>query len=130
MHKPLMTALGLLALAGCGDPKVEVVFPLGIVNVSPHDGATGIETSVQPTVCFNRDVDPASLGDALALEEEGAGALPGQSPKATSSARCVAIDAGALEADTAYVIRIKATLEAQDGTALGTEITSGFRTAK
>lgn len=130
MTKTLTTSLCLLALAACGDPKAEVVVPLAIVNVSPHDGATNIAPDAVPTVCFNREMDAATAIGALGLRAEDAPAnVEGMILRAAGSAQCLSIDHDSLAADTAYVVTAAKELKSADGTPLGLEIVSRFRTA-
>ncbi|HEY3452224.1 MAG TPA: Ig-like domain-containing protein [Myxococcales bacterium] len=130
MTKPLLTTLCLLALSACGQPKVEVVVPLGLVNVSPHDGAIGIARDAVPTVCFNREMDVTAAKGALALRVEGeTGNVPGLGIKAAGVGECLSLDHEDLQADTAYVIVAAEGLASADGSTLAVELTSRFRTA-
>jgi hypothetical protein len=130
MIKPLLTTLCLLALAACGDPKVEVVVPLAIVNVSPHDGATGIARNAVPTVCFNREMDVTGAKGSLAMRVDGeTGNVPGLGIKAAGVAECLSLDHDDLLPDTAYVIDAAKGLPATDGTLLAVTVASRFRTA-
>ena len=130
MTKTLLPMLCLLALAACGDPKVEVVVPLAIVNVSPHDGATGIAPAAVPTVCFNREMDLTAAKGSLELRVDGETSnVPGLGIKAAGVLECLSLDHEDLLADTAYVIVAKKGLAAADGTLLAVEVSSRFRTA-
>ena len=131
MTKPLLTTLCLVALSACGQPKVEVVVPLGIVNVSPHDGAVGIARDAVPTVCFNREMDVTAAKGALALRGEGeASNVAGLGLKATGLAECLSLDHEELLPDTTYVIVAADGLASADGTTLAVEVTSRFRTGQ
>lgn len=130
MTKPLLTTLCLLALSACGQPTVEVVVPLGIVNVSPHDGAVGIAKDAVPTLCFNREMDVTAAKGSLSLRVEGeASNVPGLGIKAANVPECLSLDHEDLLADTAYVIVASKGLAAADGFELAVEVTSRFRTA-
>jgi len=129
MTKPLITTLCLLALSACGAPTVEVVVPLAIVNVSPHDGATAIATDAVPTLCFNREMDVDGAKGALSLRVEGeASNVPGLSIKAAGLAECLSLDHDELQPETNYVIVAAKGLPAADGTQLVLDATSRFRT--
>ncbi|MGC4114354.1 MAG: Ig-like domain-containing protein [Myxococcales bacterium] len=130
MNKLLLTTLCLVGLSACGQPRVEVVVPLGIVNVSPHDGAIGIATDAVPTVCFNREMDVTAATGALTLRVEGESSdVPGLGIKATAVAECLALDHEALLANTSYVIVVSKGLAAADDTRFAADVTSHFRTA-
>lgn len=129
MLKPVVVAIGFAVLAGCGDPKVEIVVPLAIVSVSPHDGATGIDRDAVPTVCFNRDMDAAKASGNLLLEDDKGGVVTSQ-PVTTGSARCLSVTHDPLQADTTYILHAKQGLGAADATLLSADARSQFRTAK
>lgn len=123
----LLVVVGLVA---CGDPKVEIQVPLAVVNVAPHDGATSIELNAVPTVCFSQDMDTSLAAASLVLEEDGGGAVTGQTLSAAGSARCLSIAHDPLKADTAYLIRVKQGLKSAEGTELAADVASRFRTGR
>jgi hypothetical protein len=129
MSKLLLPALGLFALLGCGQPTVDVVVPLAIVAVSPHDGSTGIDLAAVPTVCFSQDMDAAKAEGSLLLETESGVAVSGQSVKAAGSVRCLSIAHDALTADTNYVVHAKLGLKAGDDSEFKADVLSHFHTA-
>jgi hypothetical protein len=119
-----------LLLVACGEPQLEVAVPLAIVNVSPHDGATGIDPQAKPIVCFNRDVSAAGATGFLQLEDEDSGEAISQGLATAGNARCLMIDHAGLKADTGYVLRASVGLPSSDGAELAAEVTSRFRTAR
>jgi len=130
MVKQALVAVGAaFVLWGCGDPQLEVNVPLAVVNFSPHDGAAGIAVDARPTVCFNREMNPADAAGMLVLEKDTGEAVAGQSVAATASLRCLALEHAPLEANGAYLVRAKEGLSASDGAQLAVEIVSRFRTA-
>jgi hypothetical protein len=75
MVKPALLGIAL-ALAACGQPKVEVSLPLAILNVAPSDGATGVAPSAVPTVCFSRAMNAGTASGLLVLQTESGDAVP------------------------------------------------------
>jgi hypothetical protein len=130
MLKNALVALGaLLTVSACGEPTLEVNVPLAVVNLSPHDGAVGIDPLAKPVVCFNRDMDPALVAGFVALEDE-AGAVVGEAASASTNPRCLVVEHSGLEADSGYRVRLSQGLRAADGSELAVEIVSRFRTAR
>ncbi|MBI5549275.1 MAG: Ig-like domain-containing protein [Deltaproteobacteria bacterium] len=129
MNKTLLLAAFAVLLAACGEPRVEVVVPLAVISVSPHDGATGIDRSAAPTVCFNREVDAQTAASSLSLEVEGGAGADGQAVKPAGVSYCLSLEHHELKADTLYVIRLAKGLLAADGTPLAAELTFRYRTA-
>jgi hypothetical protein len=129
MCKRLLPALGLFALLGCGQPSVDVKVPLAIVAVSPHDGATGIDLTAVPTVCFSQDMDASKAEGSLVLETEAGVPAGGQSVKAAGSVRCLSIAHDALTADTSYVVHARLGLKSSDDTEFQADVLSHFHTA-
>jgi hypothetical protein len=118
-----------LALAGCGSPKVELIFPLAIIDVAPTDGATGVDPATQPTVCWSRPMDPALAARSLLLQQENGDAVGGQSLSAGSDSHCLLIQHDRLQGNAFYFIRALKGLSSSDGQSLAAEVSSRFRTA-
>lgn len=125
-HAPL--ALCALALAGCGQPRVEEAPPLAVDDISPSDGATGVDAAAVPTVCFNRAMDASRAAGALFLELQGGGSVSGQSLAAALDARCLSLRHDALQSGSTYLIRAVQGLKSADGEALSSEVRLQFET--
>lgn len=126
-HAPF--ALCALALSGCGQPRVEEVLPLAVVEIAPSDGATGVDPAGLPTVCFNRAMDASRAAGSLLLELEGAGAAPGQGLAAAGDAHCLILRHDRLQPSSAYVVRALQGLTSAGGEALASEVRSRFMTS-
>lgn len=135
---PLVPMLFLLA-AGCDGSKTVEVHQLGVVNVNPSNGATGIGLDVDVTVTFSETVRAETVNAAsLCLrtvepaEGEpacGAGAVPAVSSydPPTFTARLEPADP--LDANTLYLIYLERSLSGAESGDLPAVVRSTFRTA-
>ncbi len=130
----LASVTTLLAAAGCGSPQVTITEPLGVVNVSPHDGATGIKVDWIVSVCMTRPLDPETLDNVAIRPDDGMG-KPGDTPL-DKPATLTDADRACFEFSqdpllspgTTYYVVLGPDLAAEDGTKLGREVTSEFTT--
>jgi hypothetical protein len=126
-HAPL--ALCALALFGCGQPRVAERVPLSLAHVAPSDGATGVDPSARPTVCFSHPMDASRAAGWLVLELEGGDEAAGQSVAASGDAHCLTLNHEPLQASATYLVRALQGLRSADGELLATEVRSRFRTS-
>ena len=125
----------VVAAAGCGSPQVTITEPLGVVNVSPHDGATGIEVDWTVSVCMTRPLNADSLAYVGLYPDDGQGALadsPVDKTVALTEADPACFEFSKeplLDPDTTYYVVLGPGLAAEDGTKLGREVRSEFTTA-
>ncbi|RMG15339.1 MAG: hypothetical protein D6729_12565 [Deltaproteobacteria bacterium] len=134
-----LTALSLAAAAGtsiaCGSPSVTITEPLGVVNWSPHDGATGIEVDWVVSVCLTRPLDAETLGNATLRVDDGNGAPGGDAVAKTATLTeadpaCLEFSKEPLlDPGTTYHIVLGPDLAAEDGMTLGRTLSSQFTTA-
>lgn len=129
MLKTAPLALCALALFGCGQPRVAERVPLSVAHVAPSDGATGVEPSTRPTVCFSRPMDPSLASGWLVLELEGGDAAAGQSVAASGDAHCLTLNHEPLQASATYLVRALQGLRSADGESLAAEVRSRFQTS-
>ena len=113
----LALAGGIAALALLGEPR-----PLGVVAVTPPDGADAVPTTTQLMVTFSRPVDAAGLRAALSLEPPTEGFLSVAGRRAAFTPRT------GLRADTDYTLTLAPGLRDQTGGALGQPAVIRFRT--
>ena len=136
----LTPCLALLALsAACDGSKTVEISQLGVINVNPSNGSTGIGTDVDVTVTFSETVRAETVnGASICLrtvapgEGEavcGAGAVPAISSydPPTFTARLVPADP--LIADTLYTIHLERSLSGTESGDLPATVQSSFRTA-
>jgi hypothetical protein len=136
MNLRLIRCLPLaLLIVACGPPEITVVEPIQAVNWSPHDGATGIEVTWEPSVCLSLEVDEATLGHVTLREGESD---PGSVPETQVTAnvalsgadgRCIVFREPALEAGRTYHMVLAPGLQTTDGSVLDYRLSSRFRTA-
>jgi hypothetical protein len=136
MSRTAAVLTGVLLAVGCGSPTINVVDPLAVVNWSPHDGATCIDPTwpdLTFSVCLSRPLSASSATAAISLQTVDAAGVPDGEVTATvglstGDPACAQITDATLTADTGYAIVLEAALEAEDGTALGHQLMSRFRT--
>lgn len=130
---PALGTLTLLLAVGCGQPTVNVIEALSVVNWSPHDGASCIGLDAAPSVCLSRDLSEASL-EAISLHpSDGTGAMADSKVTVTASISetepgCAVLTPTALTPATDYFIVLEPELTAADGTALDRRLIARFRT--
>jgi hypothetical protein len=122
-------ALATLAILGCGQPKVEMIVPLAIINFAPADGATEVDLATKPVVCFNRSMTSSVAAGSLVLELESGETAGGQALASGADPHCLAIEHDRLQASSGYVIRALEGLRSSEGQGLAAEVSSRFRTA-
>ncbi|MDF1564644.1 MAG: hypothetical protein P1V51_16495 [Deltaproteobacteria bacterium] len=136
MLKKAAVLSGVLWVVGCGSPTINVVDPLAVVNWSPHDGATCIDPDwpgLTLSVCLSQALDPASAGSNVSLQTVDAAGAPAGAVSATvalasGDAACAQLTGFTLDPDTEYAIVLASALAAEDGTELGHQLISRFRT--
>ncbi len=136
MGKLAAVLTGVFLAVGCGSPTINVVDPLAVVNWSPHDGATCVDPAwpnLTFSVCLSRPLSAASAATNVTLQTlDSSGALEGAVTAtiglSATDAACVEISGVTLIDATDYALVLEAALEAEDGTALGHQLMSKFRT--
>ena len=113
----LALAGGIAALALLAEPR-----PLGVVAVTPPDGAGAVPTTTQLMVTFSRPVEAAGLRAALSLEPRTEGFLSVAGRRAAFTPRT------GFRADTDYTLTLASGLRDQTGGALGQPAVIRFRT--
>ena len=96
--------------------------PLGVVAVTPADGAGAVPTATQVMVTFSRPIDAAGLRAALSLEPRTDGFLSVAGRRAAFTPR------SGFQADTDYTLTLAPSLRDQTGGALGEPVVIRFRT--
>jgi Bacterial Ig-like domain len=119
----LATAMAV-ALAGVitGVALIGQPRPLGMVAVTPPDGAEAVPTASQVIVTFSRPVDAAGLRAALLLAPPTDGFLSVAGRRAAFTPRA------GFQADTDYTLTLAPSLRDQAGGTLGQPVVIRFRT--
>jgi hypothetical protein len=113
----LALAVVIAGVALLGQPR-----PLGVVTVTPPDGAAAVPTTTQVIVTFSRPVDAAGLRAALSFAPGTDGFLSVAGRRAAFTPRA------GLQADTDYTLTLAPSLRDQTGGTLGQPVVFRFRT--
>jgi Bacterial Ig-like domain len=113
----LALAAVIAGVALLGQPR-----PLGVVTVTPPDGAGAVPTTTQIMVTFSRPVDAAGLRAALSLAPGTDGFLSVAGRRAAFTPRA------GFQADTDYTLTLAPSLRDQAGGTLGQPVIFRFRT--
>jgi hypothetical protein len=112
------------------EAQTTTVTPLGVIQTTPNDGATGITTAVAPTAQFSRSADPNTITSSSFTLRNSSGALVPATVTYDAAHLSATLTPNAqLATSTTYTARLDTTITGSDGVPLAQPVTWTFSTS-